>query len=97
MDALSTIKDELKPKLESLIIYLNETNEVAASSFFTNILVILAGLTEEEQLLELFIELSTTAFQGFNFDEVSWALTDEVLMYAEQVAHTFTAGSENAH
>ena len=97
MQAIETVKTELKPKLERLILYLNETNEVAAASFFTNILVVLTSLTEEEQLLELFIELSTTAFQGFVFDDVSWALTDDVLMYAEQIAQTFTASPDVPH
>ena len=97
MDAIETVKNELRPKLERLIGYLNETNEIMAASFFTNILVGLVNLTEEDQLLELFIELSTTAFQGFLFDEESWALTDDVLMYAEQVAQTFTANQDNAH
>ena len=97
MQAIQTVKSELRPKLERLINYLNETNEVVAASFFTNILVVLVGLTEEEQLLELFIELSTTAFQGFVFDDVSWALTDDVLLYAEQVAQTFTASPDLPH
>ncbi len=97
MDAIATVKTELKPKLEGLIGYLNETGEVAAASFFTNILVILVGLEEEEELLALFIELSTTAFQGFFFDEASWAMTDEILAYAEQVAQTFTASESARH
>ena len=97
MDAIDTVKAELRPKLERLIGYLSDTNEVMAASFFTNILVGLVNVKEEEQLLELFIELSTTAFQGFLFDEESWALTDDVLMYAEQVAQTFTASQDSAH
>ncbi|MEE4282064.1 MAG: hypothetical protein V2I41_08970 [Pseudomonadales bacterium] len=97
MNAIESVQSDLRPKLEKLVGYLNETNEVMAASFFTNILVALVQLTEEEQLLELFIELSTTAFQGFMFDDVSWALTDDVLLYAEQVAQTFTADDNQLH
>ena len=97
MNAIDTVKTELRPKLERLIVYLNETNEVMAASFFTNILVVLVQLDQEEQLLELFIELSTTAFQGFMFDDESWALTDDVLMYAEQIAEAFTADQDRPH
>ncbi|MCR9260292.1 MAG: hypothetical protein NXH95_11255 [Pseudomonadaceae bacterium] len=97
MNAIETVQHDLRPKLEKLVGYLNETNEVMAASFFTNILVSLTQLTEEEQLLELFIELSTTAFQGFMFDDVSWALTDDVLLYAEQIAETFTADGDQVH
>jgi hypothetical protein len=97
MNAIETVQSELQPKLEKLVVYLNETNEVMAASFFTNILVALVQLKQEEQLLELFIELSTTAFQGFLFDDTSWALTDDVLLYAERVAQTFTADDDNLH
>ncbi len=97
MDLIDTVKIDLRPKLESLITYLNDTDEVVAASFFTQILVGLVALSEEEQLLELFIELSTTAFQGFHFDDQSWALTDDVLMYAEQIAQTLTANQDARH
>ena len=50
-----------------------------------------------EAKIELFIELSATAFQGFVFDDESWALTDDVLMYAEQIAEAFTADQDSPH
>ena len=90
MDAISTVKSDLKPRIEELLLHLNATEQIAATAFFTKILVDLDAVDGEEQLLELFIELSTTAFLGIPFDEVALALIDDVLMNAEQVAQTFS-------
>jgi hypothetical protein len=45
--------------------------------------------------LELFIELSTTAFLGISFDEIALAQIDDILMTAEQVSQTFSVTGEN--
>ena len=82
---------------QSLIEYLNDQDEVLAAAFFTELLVHLQSATEEEELLSVFINLSSTAFMGFQFDNVSWALADSILLEAEQVAHAFTASGAQAH
>lgn len=91
MKAIDTVKADLKPRIEELLLHLNATGQVAATAFFTQIFSNLDAVDGEEQLLELFIELSTTAFLGIPFDEVALALIDDVLMNAEQVAQTFSA------
>ena len=90
MNAIDTVKADLKPRLEELLLHLNTTGQIAATAFFTKIFVDLDAVDGEEQLLELFIELSTTAFLGIPFDEMALALIDDVLMNAEQVAQTFS-------
>jgi hypothetical protein len=90
MNAIESVKSDLKPRLEELLLHLNETGQIAATAFFTKIFIDLDAVDGEEQLLELFIELSTTAFLGIPFDEVALALIDDVLMNAEQVAQTFS-------
>ncbi len=97
MDAVEHVKDSLKPKFLTLIEYLNDQDEVLAASFFTELLVQLQSATEEEELLSVFINLSSTAFMGFQFDNVSWALADSILQEAEEVAHAFTAPASKAH
>jgi hypothetical protein len=72
------------------LLHLTATDQIAATAFFTKIFVGLESVESEEQLLELFIELSTTAFLGIPFDEVALALIDDVLMNAEQIAQTFS-------
>lgn len=97
MDAVENVKETLRPKFLTLIEYLNDQDEVLAASFFIELLVQLQSAREEEELLSVFINLSSTAFMGFQFDTVSWALADSILQEAEQVAHAFTAPASRAH
>ncbi len=57
----------------------------------------LASASEEEELLEVCMALSTSAFQGFQFDMQSAALLDELLAQAEQLAFTFSASSNQVN
>lgn len=75
--------------------HLNATDQMAAAGFFTKLFVDLNAVASEEQLLELFIELSTTAFLGISFDEIALQQIDEILMTAEQVSETFSVSGEN--
>jgi hypothetical protein len=95
MNAIDTVKDALRPKFEDLLLHLNSTDQMAASGFFTKLFVDLNAVASEEQLLELFIELSTTAFLGNSFDELALAQIDDILMTAEQVSQTFSVTGEN--
>ena len=97
MDAIDSVKAHLGPRIEGLVAYLGETGQREAQNFFSRLEHYLTSLTEEEELLELFIQLSMTAFQGFQLDPVSAAVVDDILAYAEQTSHTFSAdrGSVN--
>jgi hypothetical protein len=97
MDAINTVREYLAPRLNALIRHYIEQNEVNATQFFTGILARLNTIEYEEQLLELFIELSTTAFHGFLFDDTSWAMTDEILAYSIEISETFTASAQHPH
>ena len=55
----------------------------------------LAQAKTEADLLGWCIELSRAAFIGIDYDQVSWALADEILADAELISMTFTASSEN--
>ena len=95
MNAIDSVKDSLRPKFENLLMHLNATDQMAASGFFTKLFVDLNAVASEEQLLELFIELSTTAFLGISFDEIALQQIDDILMTAEQVSETFSVTGEN--
>ena len=95
MNAIDTVKDALRPKFEDLLLHLDSTDQVAASGFFTKLFVDLNAVASEEQLLELFIELSTTAFLGISFDEFALAQIDDILMTAEQISQTLSVTGEN--
>ena len=91
MNAIETVKADLLPKLGDLLSHLLETEQAEAASFFSKVFHDLGASNSEEQLLEVFIELSTTAFLGIEFDTPALTLIDDVLMHAEQVAATFSA------
>ena len=60
MEALDSVKNNLLPRLQELLAHLADTDQIAAQNFFTKIFTDLNQTETEEQLLELFIELSTT-------------------------------------
>ncbi len=95
MNAVDSVKGSLKPKFEDLLAHLNSTDQMAATGFFTKLFVDLNAVVSEEQLLELFIELSTTAFLGISFDEIALQQIDDILMTAEQVSQAFSVTGEN--
>ena len=61
------------------------------------VLTVLIAVKEEEQLLSLFMELSTTAFIGLEFDDFSAQLIDEILLHAQEVSATFAVDSSQTH
>lgn len=91
MNAVDTVKADLLPKVGDLLEHLLDTEQAEAASFFSRVFHDLNAVDGEERLLEVFIELSTTAFLGIEFDSAALALIDDVLMHAEQVAATFSA------
>jgi hypothetical protein len=97
MQAVETVKADLRPQFEHLIDYLGKTDQVAAAGFFTQLLVTLISVKEEEDLLGFFIELSTTAFVGLQFDDTAATMIDAVLEHAQQVAKTFSVSAANPH
>ena len=97
MEAVIQVSQELKPKFEELISYLDDSQQVAASAFFTDLLIKLIAVKEEEELLSLFMELSTTAFIGLEFDDFSAQLIDEILLHAQEVSATFAVDSSQTH
>ena len=97
MEAVEQVTQELKPKFEKLIGYLEETNQIASTAFFTNLLATLATVQEEEQLLSLFMELSTTAFVGLEFDDIAAHLIDDILLHAQEISSTFAIDATQTH
>jgi hypothetical protein len=97
MQAIETVRAELEPKLDTLLMYLESVHDTRAHEFFSSIHNNLLSVEGEEQLLELFIQLSMTAFQPFELDPVAVLLTDEILAYAEQISDAFSASANVSH
>ena len=80
MNAVESVKADLLPKLADLLTHLLDTEQAEAANFFSKVFHDLNAVNGEEQLLEVFIELSTTAFLGIDFDGPALALIDDVLL-----------------
>jgi hypothetical protein len=74
-----------------------EAADLPLRAFFTGILLQAQAMREEEDVLALFFELSTSAFLGFQYSpEVARAI-DDLLGAAERIAFTMTAPVEHPH
>lgn len=97
MDAIDEVKSEIETGLQQLVEYLELSAQPQALRFFEGARTQLDNVRDEADLLEFFMVLSTTAFQGFQLDPVGSMLTDRILAYAEQTAHTFSASDGQGH
>lgn len=97
MQAVDDVKSALRPKFFELIEYLDQTEQTAACAFFTNLLTILNAATHEEELLGFFIELSSTAFVGLQFDQEAADRIDHILAYSMEIAETFSVPAHAPH
>lgn len=88
---------QLRPKFDALLAQLDEDGAVQQMLFFTNNLLALQHARDPMNIGELFIQLSTTAFLGFEFSPAQAVLVDELLEQAEQLAHALSADSSQAH
>ena len=88
---------QLAPLIETVLEQLDPERQILESSFFTLRLIEAKQMAEPQDLLHLFLELSTTAFQGFSFTAEQASSIDQLLAVAENISHTLTAPSEDAH
>ncbi len=97
MTGLESVKQHMGPQLLALAEHLNAVQEFRAAAFFSEISSALEKVSEEGDLIEVFLALSTTAFQGFLFDAQTALAVDEILAFAEQVSKTYMADEGRAH
>ena len=97
MELVENARTQLEPLIVGVLDSLDEQVQVIETSFFTLLLIQLRQMAEDADLMNLFLELSTTAFQGFVFSESQLRLIDEVLATAEYIAFALTAEPDSAH
>lgn len=86
---------QIEPLLTSVIDSLDAAGNAYPMTFFTRMLITLRTIEEEAELLALFFELSTTAFQGFAFSAAEARLIDALLAECEAIALTLSVGGEH--
>ena len=96
-EAVASVTAHFEPRLSGLCEYLQQSGQIQAFGFFSQILATTQAVTDEGELLELFIQLSMTAFQGFQLDPVAATIVDDILLYAEQVSQTFSVDSDTVN
>jgi hypothetical protein len=74
-----------------------EAADLPLRAFFTGILLQAEAMREEDDVLALFFELSTTAFLGFQYSAELAGAIDDLLAVAERIAFTMTAPVEHPH
>ncbi len=71
---------------------LDTCRDAGALTFFSLLAIQLHEAREDAQLLDFFLNLSTTAFQGFPFTPEEDLVIDRLLAMAEDIAHALSAG-----
>ena len=89
-DLRDTINQDILPSLDYLLQDLTGAREV---QFFKKIQSDLIYAQSEQNLLEIFLELSTIMFFDFFFTEEQFEKIDILLKNCEQIACTFSANT----
>jgi hypothetical protein len=97
MEFVESARLQLVPLITDVIDELDDDGQVLERSFFTMRLVQANQMQEGSDLLHLFLELSTTAFQGFSFTTEQAAQIDELLAVAENISFALSASTGDAH
>ena len=66
-------------------------------AFFTGILQQAQAMRAEADVVELFVELSTTAFLGFQYEPEVAVAIDDLFAAAERIAFTMAAPVDHPH
>lgn len=88
---------QLGPLFEAVLTQFEEDESLYEMSFFAVQYDTLKRATEDMQVAEIFLQLSTVAFAGFQFSATQAMLVDLLLEKAEQIAHTLSANDDQAH
>ena len=97
MDYVESARLQLVPLMTELIDDFDDNGQIMERSFFTMRLVQANSMQVGSDLLHLFLELSTTAFQGFSFTPGQAAKIDHLLAVAENISFALSASSSDAH
>ena len=93
----SQLVSQLDPLFEQVINTLDANDNAYPIAFFTLLRIQLNNAQAEVDLLQMFFDLSTTAFQGFVFSTAEAETVDQLLATCERISQTMTAGDHSQH
>ena len=97
MEHIETVRAELEALTKAVSDSLDPESQPTVIEFFATILVAIRRMQDEVDLINLFFELSTTAFRGFTLTDDQSASIDALLEAAENIASAMSAPSDNMH
>lgn len=96
-DPVSWASDELLPSVLALRQLAADEEEPEQRAFFDRIVQGLTNSRDSDDLAGPLMELSTSAFHGFQFSAAITFLLDEVLEKASRLAEALSAEGESVH
>jgi len=96
-DFTQDLRNQLDPLFERVINALDAADNAHPMAFFTLLRIQLSNAEEDTDVLQIFFDLSTTAFQGFVFSADEARIVDALLAACENVSHTMTAPEHRLH
>ncbi len=97
MQAIIEARNQLDPLLEVLVNQLHNEGQATQRAFYTRIRGSIQRAQDEIDLATPLMELSTTAFVGFEFSPDAAVLIERILKKAEYIAEAFETGSRPSH
>ena len=97
MHPVTAARNQLDPLLGALIDQLGDEGQATQQAFFSRIRGSIRSATDEVDLAAPFMELSTTAFVGFEFSPDAGVLIERILEKAEYIAQAFSDSDAQAH
>ena len=96
-DPLEYSRDSLIPLLDALRMSVEEEGRADQAAFFGRIQRGMEAARDPVDLAEPFMELSASAFMGFEFSPPVAMLLDQVLMYASQLSEVLSIEDDERH
>ena len=97
VSALQTVKGDLEPALERLVVLVEQEGDERQGAFFLRVLGLVRACRDIEDLAAPMMELSTSAFLGFRYSLSVQILLDQLLSIAQKAAITLSADAEHTH
>jgi len=94
---VSQIRSQIDPLFEEVISTLDAADNPLPLAFFTLLRIDLGNAADEGDVLNVFFELSSTAFQGFVFSTTEAERVDALIAACERISHAMTAEDGRAH
>ena len=96
-DPLEYTEEQLLPLLALLCEQVEAEGKADQAAFFRRIHAGMSSAREAVDLAEPFMELSASAFVGFEFSPSVAVLLDQVLLYASQLSEVLSLDEEEIH